>query len=97
MQLTGDATHCQRLCCTLLLVPTYCACCSCPQPPADTAAHPAADDGDSLQVAVVWKNKTPTRLPEALWWSFRPHPRAVNPDTWRLHKLNSHIHPHEVS
>eukprot|EP00775_Hariotina_reticulata_P006744 gene6744-6964_t len=51
---------------------------------------------DSLKVAVVWKNKTPTRLPEALWWSFRPHPGAVNQDSWRMHKLNSHIHPHEV-
>jgi len=54
----------------------------------------AADDG--LHVAVVWQDKTPTRIPEALWFSFRPAGGAVDPHSWRLHKLSSSIHPSEV-
>lgn len=57
-----------------------------------------ASDVDSadLQVAVVWQNKTPTRLPEALWLSFVPDPEAIDVDSWRMHKLGSWISPQEV-
>jgi hypothetical protein len=47
-------------------------------------------------VSVVWQEKTPTRIPEALWFSFRPAASAVDASSWRLHKLGSCIHPHEV-
>jgi hypothetical protein len=56
----------------------------------------AADDG-ALHVSVVWQEKTPTRIPEALWFSFRPASSAVDASSWRLHKLGSSIDPHEVS
>lgn len=58
------------------------------------------DDGDNgddgLQVTAVWQGKTPTRVPEALWFSFKPEPSAVDSSSWRLHKLSSAVHPHEV-
>lgn len=45
---------------------------------------------------MVWQGKRPTRLPEALWLSFQPAPAAVDPASWRLHKLGSLISPMEV-
>lgn len=60
------------------------------------AGGSSPDDG-ALHVSVVWQEKTPTRIPEALWFSFRPAGSAVNANSWRLHKLGSSIHPHEVS
>lgn len=44
----------------------------------------------------MWQEKTPTRIPEALWFSFKPATSAVDAASWRLHKLGSSIHPHEV-
>lgn len=63
--------------------------------PAGSSSNP--DDDGALQVSVVWQEKTPTRIPEALWFSFRPAGSAVDASSWRLHKLGSSIHPHEVS
>jgi hypothetical protein len=47
-------------------------------------------------VSVVWQDKTPTRIPEALWLSFRPAAAAVNASSWALHKLDSSISPLDV-
>eukprot|EP00879_Flechtneria_rotunda_P023008 GHRR01024320.1.p1 GENE.GHRR01024320.1~~GHRR01024320.1.p1 ORF type:complete len:406 (+),score=118.85 GHRR01024320.1:587-1804(+) len=59
------------------------------------AVHDGSDE--ALDIAVVWQNKTPTRLPESLWVSFEPSPAVIDPDSWRMHKLGSWISPREVS
>ena len=49
-----------------------------------------------LNMTVVWQNKTPTRLPEALWARFKPGPGAVESSSWMMHKMDSAISPSEV-
>ncbi|KAL4420038.1 hypothetical protein ABPG77_001288 [Micractinium sp. CCAP 211/92] len=56
----------------------------------------APTDSSELRVAVTWQDKTPTRLPEALWVRWRPDPAALHPSTWALHKLGQPISPLEV-
>ncbi|KAK9798230.1 hypothetical protein WJX73_010911 [Symbiochloris irregularis] len=49
-----------------------------------------------LHLDITWVNKTPTRLPEAMWVRFAPSLRAVDPKSWRMHKLGQLISPLEV-
>lgn len=51
--------------------------------------EPPKGDGDTaLLVTAVWRRKTPTRRPEALWLRFAPGAAAlVDPSSWRLSKL----------
>jgi hypothetical protein len=57
----------------------------------------AAPDDSSLQLSLVWLNKTATRIPEALWLRFKLDSKmAVAADSWRLHKMGSAIDPLEV-
>lgn len=72
---------------------------TCPEGQNNSGPLPGSSTADveDLQVAVVWQNKTPTRLPEALWLSFQPSPDVIDVDSWRMHKLGSLISPTEVS
>jgi hypothetical protein len=45
----------------------------------------------SLDFRLTWSGKHPTRLPEALWWSFQP--RVEDPSSWRIDKLGALIDP----
>lgn len=54
-------------------------------------------DSPALHVTLVWQNKTPTRLPEALWLRFKPGRGAVDDDSWTMNKISSSIKPTEVS
>jgi hypothetical protein len=57
----------------------------------------AAPNDSSLQLSLVWVNKTATRIPEALWLRFNLDSNvAVDADSWRLHKMGSAIDPLEV-
>lgn len=58
--------------------------------------HGAGGAGEVLLLDVVWQDKTPTRIPEAMWVRFRPDPTAVDIDSWRMHKLGSLVAPDEV-
>lgn len=53
--------------------------------------------GDRLMFDVIWEDKTPTRLPEALWLRFRPPAQGpwavVAPGSWRIWKLGGVIDP----
>ncbi len=51
-------------------------------------------DSPQLGLAAIWQDKTPTRLPEALWLRFRPGPAAGS--NWQLHKLGGSVSPGEV-
>lgn len=64
--------------------------------PSSSSSSGDSEGDDDLQVAVVWQNKTPTRLPEALWFSFQPNPDVIDVDSWRMHKLRSLVSPMEV-
>ncbi len=44
-----------------------------------------------LDCRVEWLRKHPTRLPEAVWWSFQPE--AADPRAWRLDKCGQWIDP----
>lgn len=50
--------------------------------------------GDKVDARVQWFEKAASRLPEALWFSFRPI--VKEPDQWRLHKLGQFISPLNV-
>ncbi|KAL4451756.1 hypothetical protein ABPG75_007418 [Micractinium tetrahymenae] len=56
----------------------------------------AAAGSRQLSVDVTWQDKTPTRLPEALWLRWVPREGAVNTSSWRLYKLGQPISPMEV-
>lgn len=53
-------------------------------------------DSETLQVNLIWENKTPTRLPEAFWLQWQPKPNAVDVNSWKMSKLGSLISPLEV-
>lgn len=74
-----------------------------PTSPAADSAHttttttppPAAPH--TLQLSLVWVNKSATRIPEATWLRFALDPHAaVDPHSWRLHKMGSALDPLEV-
>lgn len=50
---------------------------------------------DRLELTLTWRNKHPTRLPEALWWTFQP--KISDPRSWRLDKLGEAIDPTAVA
>ena len=62
------------------------------QPPA-SATNPRHG---SIHLDVVLVNKTRTRLPEAIWFKFKPSGADVDVSSWRLNKLGSWIDPTEV-
>ena len=47
-----------------------------------------------LECRVDWFEKYPTRLPEALWWTFQP--RVADPRAWRVDKAGRWIDPGSV-
>jgi hypothetical protein len=51
-------------------------------------------DDQPLELALAWRGKDPTRLPEASWLDV--HPRGVEPATWRLVKMGVRIDPCDV-
>lgn len=52
----------------------------------------AFDIGEhGLEARLAWSGKHPTRLPEALWWTFQP--QVDDPASWRLDKLGTPIDP----
>lgn len=54
----------------------------------------ATADAPTLAIDLQWFDKPATRLPEAIWCSFRP---ILNrPDGWRLDKLGREVRPDEV-
>eukprot|EP00884_Botryococcus_braunii_P006942 jgi/Botrbrau1/16249/Bobra.0066s0034.1 len=53
-------------------------------------------DDPRLYVDVVWIDKTPTRLPEALWYKFAPDAEVADPQSWLMYKLGQPISPLEV-
>jgi hypothetical protein len=53
-------------------------------------------DSPQLRLSVAWRGKTPTRMPEALWLTFRPAAGVVDEGSWRLHKLGGAIDPGAV-
>jgi hypothetical protein len=56
------------------------------------------NDDSSLELSLVWVNKTATRIPEALWLRFGLDSNVgVQANSWTLHKMGSAISPHEVS
>jgi hypothetical protein len=44
-----------------------------------------------LDAHLAWSGKHPTRLPEALWWTFQP--QVADPASWRLDKLGASVDP----
>lgn len=60
-------------------------------------AQSGAPDADALHVSVVWQEKTPTRIPEAMWFRFTPAADAVDHNSWRLHKIDSVVDPLKVN
>lgn len=52
--------------------------------------------GLPAQVRVEWQQKRPTRLAEAMWLQFMPGRQAVDPTSWRLHKLGTTVGLGEV-
>ncbi|HSH95247.1 MAG TPA: DUF5054 domain-containing protein [Roseimicrobium sp.] len=53
-----------------------------------------ADDEPRVGLVVQWFDKTATRVPEAMWMSFRPW--QAKRSNWSLHKLGSTIDPLDV-
>ncbi|KAL6758170.1 hypothetical protein V8C86DRAFT_1553898 [Haematococcus lacustris] len=57
---------------------------------------PAPPSPNTVQVRVEWQQKRPTRLAEAMWLQFMPGRQAVDPTSWRLHKLGTTVGLGEV-
>lgn len=49
-----------------------------------------------ISMSGIWLEKTPTRLPEALWLRMQPDPLALEANSWRLHKLATQVSPYDV-
>lgn len=50
--------------------------------------------GRRVALALTWRGKHATRLPEAMWWSFQP--LVADPSRWRLGKLGQLVDPRDV-
>eukprot|EP00892_Ulva_mutabilis_P005410 jgi/Ulvmu1/3240/UM150_0013.1 len=51
---------------------------------------------DAVMMDVLYDQKLPTRLPEALWLRFAPPASAADPSTMLISKVNSWISPTEI-
>lgn len=82
----------QRLCVDLAMPATAVAR-GCPRAVRLTLDLPDATDRQP-ELALAWRGKTATRLPEASWLDLRP--RGIAPTAWRLVKLGQRLDPHCV-
>src|SRR6202035_4463935 len=48
----------------------------------------------SVEITVSWFGKPPTRMPEALWFSFNPP--VTNQKTWSMQKSGQEVSPFDV-
>eukprot|EP00053_Salpingoeca_punica_P009702 m.87241 g.87241 ORF g.87241 m.87241 type:complete len:197 (+) comp15124_c6_seq2:214-804(+) len=64
------------------------------QPCAAASQHHSNSNSNSLLVEVITEQKTPTRLPEALF--LRVQPTSPADTQWRVHKLESLVDPYDV-